>query len=370
MKPTKSTYTFYRLIQLTVWIFSLASLTILLTACSGTIRTSTPTNKAQILTLTSLVPEIGQSDEEVAKSAQVALYETETPSSTISATESAHLAFSEENTSNTPLPSATPEPELVSFAVIGDFGEGNQGEEDVANLVKSWEPDFIITTGDNNYPVGSAETIDDHIGKYYHEFIYPYNGAYGNGADKNRFFPSLGNHDWMTLNAQPYLDYFTLPGNERYYDFVWEPIHFFVVNSDSNEPDGVSRISTQAMWLKSKLEESDSIWKIVYFHHPPYSSGFRGAVDWMRWPFQEWGASAVLSGHDHLYERLLVNGTPFFINGLGGGPIYYFGLTSEYSAIRYSGDCGAMFVEADSQQITFQFINRLGEVIDTYQMTR
>ena len=295
---------------------------------------------------------------------------TETLSPPISATESAPIPSTEEKTSLAPHPSPTPEPESVRFAVIGDFGEGNQGEEDVANLVKSWEPDFIITTGDNNYPVGSAETIDDHIGKYYHEFIYPYNGAYGDGADKNRFFPSLGNHDWMTLNAQPYLDYFTLPGIERYYDFVWGPIHFFVVNSDSNEPDGVSRISTQAMWLQSKLEESDSIWKIVYFHHPPYSSGFRGAVDWMRWPFQEWGASAVLSGHDHLYERLLVNGTPFFINGLGGGPIYYFGLTSEYSVIRYNGDWGAMLIEADKQQVTFQFINRLGEVIDTYQLTR
>ena len=298
------------------------------------------------------------------------LTSTETPSPPISATESAALAFTEEKTSLAPLPSPTPEPESVRFAVIGDFGEGNQGEEDVANLVKSWEPDFIITTGDNNYPVGSAETIDDHIGKYYHEFIYPYNGAYGDGADKNRFFPSLGNHDWMTNDAQPYLDYFSLPGIERYYDFVWGPIHFFVVNSDSNEPDGVSRISTQAMWLQSKLESSDSIWKIVYFHHPPYSSGFRGAVDWMRWPFQEWGASAVLSGHAHLYERLLVNGTPFFINGLGGGPIYYFGLTSEYSVIRYNGDWGAMLIEADKQQVSFQFINRLGEVIDTYQLTR
>ena len=25
----------------------------------------------------------------------------------------------------------------------------------------------------------------------------------------------------------------------------------------------------------------------------------------MRWPFAEWGASAVLSGHDHLYERVM-----------------------------------------------------------------
>jgi len=99
---------------------------------------------------------------------------TEIPSSPILVTESAPLASTAEKKSLAPPPSPTPEPEPVRFAVIGDFGEGNQGEEDVANLVKSWEPDFIITTGDNNYPVGSAETIDDHIGKYYHEFIYPY----------------------------------------------------------------------------------------------------------------------------------------------------------------------------------------------------
>ena len=30
----------------------------------------------------------------------------------------------------------------------------------------------------------------------------------------------------------------TLPGNERYYDFVQGPVHFFVIDSDQNEPDG------------------------------------------------------------------------------------------------------------------------------------
>jgi len=34
--------------------------------------------------------------------------------------------------------------------VIGDFGLAGQDEEDAANLNKSWESDFIITTGDNN----------------------------------------------------------------------------------------------------------------------------------------------------------------------------------------------------------------------------
>jgi hypothetical protein len=265
----------------------------------------------------------------------------------------------------------------VRFAVIGDYGSGSQNEADVANLVKSWNPDLIITTGDNNYDNGEAETIDQNIGQFYHEFIYPYQGSYGQGAEINRFFPSLGNHDWNTVDADgmpyPYLDYFKLPqresGNERYYDFVWGPVHFFALNSDSREPDGVGRSSKQASWLQGRLAESTAPWKIVYAHHPPYTSGLRGPVDWMRWPFAEWGATAYLAGHDHFYERLEIEGFPHFINGLGGMNIYSFSIPIWGSQVRYNGDYGAMLVEATEQEIIFQFINRSGEVIDTYLLS-
>src|SRR5262245_6916227 len=69
--------------------------------------------------------------------------------------------------------------EMVQFAVIGDFGHAGPAEKDVAELVKSWKPEFIITMGDNNYPCGSSKTIDRNIGQYYHEYIYPYKGKYG-----------------------------------------------------------------------------------------------------------------------------------------------------------------------------------------------
>ena len=46
------------------------------------------------------------------------------------------------------------EADSTVFAVIGDFGLAGEAEERVANLVKSWDPDFIITTGDNNYQSG------------------------------------------------------------------------------------------------------------------------------------------------------------------------------------------------------------------------
>ena len=264
-----------------------------------------------------------------------------------------------------PLVTATA-PTIIRFAVIGDFGSNQKPEADVAALVKSWQPDFVITVGDNNYPSGAASTIDLTIGQYFSDFIHPYLGKFGPGAPDNRFYPTLGNHDWVAKNAQPYLDYFTLPGNERYYQFSIGPLDFFALDADSHEPDGVSAGSKQAHWLKDRLAASTEPWKIVFFHQPPYSSGLHGSIDYMQWPFREWGASVVLSGHDHTYERLSVDGMTYFVNGVGGGAIYNFVTIVNGSQMRYNADYGAMLVEANSSQMTFQFINRKGEVIDTY----
>lgn len=265
-------------------------------------------------------------------------------------------------------------PERVRLAVIGDFGDGSQTAADVAALVKSWQPDAVVTTGDNNYPIGLAQTLDAHVGRFYQEFIGSYNGAYGSGSPVNRFFPVLGNHDWGTRVGsppvpQPYLDYFTLPdgpGHERYYDIVLGPVHLFALDSDPHEPDGTSVTSVQAAWLRERLASSTAAWKLVVLHHPPYSSGWHGSNPRLRWPFQKWGATAVLSGHDHTYERILVNGFPYFVNGLGGSSRYWFTVPVKGSQVRYNGDSGAMLIEASTQRITFRFITRRGIEIDRF----
>ena len=259
--------------------------------------------------------------------------------------------------------------ESVRFAVIGDYGLAGQLELDVSNLVKNWYPDFIITLGDNNYEYGEAATIDANIGQYYHEFIFPYTGIYGAGDTVNRFFPALGNHEWLTPGATPYLNYFTLPGNERYYDFARGPLHFYCIDSDSSDPDGHTPSSTQGTWLQSAMTSSTEPWKLVYFHHPPYCSGTRhGSSPYMRWPFRQWGASAILTGHEHIFERLWEDSLVYFVNGLGGKSIYPLGAPVTGSQIRYNGNYGAMLVDANSDSITFQFITRAGAVIDTYTM--
>lgn len=255
-------------------------------------------------------------------------------------------------------PTATPT--SFTFAVIGDYGSAGPAEAGVAALVHSWQPALIITVGDNNYPYGEASTIATNIGDYYGDYI-----------TAGRFFPSLGNHDWANPEgADPYLAYFELPGNERYYDFTAGPVHFFAVDSDWNEPDGNSADSVQGAWLQQGLAAADEPWKIVYFHFPPYSSGYHGSTPIMQWPFAEWGAAIVLSGHDHTYERLAVNGFPYIVNGLGGYPARYsFDNLLPHSLVRFNDDYGAMLVTASPQAITFQFFTQFNQLIDSFTLT-
>lgn len=257
----------------------------------------------------------------------------------------------------------------VKFGVIGDYGYDGPDLLAVSNLMKSWNPDFIITVGDNNYDVGSQYTIDPNIGKYFHEFIFPYTGIYGAGDTVNRFFPSLGNCDWGTPNALPYRNYFTLPGNERYYDFVKGPVHFFVIDSDTNEYDGRDSNSIQAQWLKNSLVNSSSRFNVVYFHHPPYCSGLiHGSDAEMRWPFRKWGASVVLSGHEHLYERLTRDGLTYFVNGLGGNLRSPFGFPISGSQVRYNSNYGAMLVNAYPDSMIFKFYNISNSLRDNFKI--
>ena len=262
--------------------------------------------------------------------------------------------------------------QTVKFAAIGDYGKAGPAELAVSNLVKSWNPDFIITLGDNNYPYGQEATIDSNIGQYYYEFISPYIGSFGTGDSVNRFFPSMGNHDWDTPGGIPYLNYFTLPGNERYYDYVKGNIHFFVIGSDPREPDGRDSNSIQAQWLKNQLSQSSEKWNIIYFHHPPYSSGnFHGSQPIMQWPFKRWGATTVLTGHDHLYERIIIDNFTYIVNGLGGYPqIYPFDTTRIVpgSQLRYNNTYGAMLINSYDDSIIFKFYSIGDTLIDNFKI--
>lgn len=259
------------------------------------------------------------------------------------------------------------------FAAFGDFGN-QSGADAVAALVKSKNPDYVLSLGDQCY--GASPSITNQIGN-----------KYGSYVTAKRFWPALGNHEFSDGcgggAAKAYYSYFVLPNNERYYDVVLGNVHYFVLNSNGpatstnrREPDGVTATSKQAMWLKGKLAASTSPWKIVGFHYPPFSSGDHGNTPKMQWPFEAWGAHAVLSAHDHDYERLMKDANrdgvnmPYFVSGLGGAERRNFGRVKPGSVVRYNHSFGALFITATATTLNFRFLNVKGSQIDTMTMSK
>lgn len=285
------------------------------------------------------------------------------------------------------------------FCILGDFGRDNSIESDVATLVKSWNPEFIVTTGDNYYGPGNTgvvlSDIDAAIGKYYREFLYPYIGSYGAGASEQKMYPTVGNHDRdpsdrLGLEEQ----YFNFIN--PYYEFLKGPIHFLVYDSGfdnsqvNQQADGNDVNSKQAAWLQAKLAMSTARFKIVFVHHPPFSSSLSainipplagdGTISFpdLRLPFKDWGADAVISGHVHNYERLIASdGLTYICNGAGGQtgqdgkePALFNGTPQSISLVRYNSDYGAMKCRADCNTLTMEFWTRGGLLIDTCTLNK
>jgi tartrate-resistant acid phosphatase type 5 len=257
-------------------------------------------------------------------------------------------------------------PAGAHFAVIGDYGTDLWQEGQVAQMVRDWRPDYVVTVGDNNYPNGERSTIDVNVGKYYSEFIGHYQGRYGKGSDVNRFWPAIGNHEYYGPEGlQPYLDYFPdLPGNHRYYEVRLDLVHLFVLNSDDHEPDGVLGGSVQAQWLRERIAASDACFKVVVFHHAPFSSGYFEVPE-LRWPFAEMGADVVLNGHEHYYERVVAGGLNYILNGLGGNDRYGFVHPIEGSVVRFNDDWGALLGFPSESGLRFEFHTIGGKLIDS-----
>jgi hypothetical protein len=217
-----------------------------------------------------------------------------------------------------------------------------------------------VTVGDNC--LGSSPPISTQVGDKY--------GTYVSGG---KFFPSLGNHDYSDgcAGLSRYLSYFKPPGNGRYYVRQVGDIAFFIINSESKEPDGTSGSSKQALWLKQKLASVAARYKIVVFHYPAYSSGDHGSSTYMRWPFEEWGASAVFFGHDHDYERFMLDKNvdgkkiPYVVVGTGGQPSRAFKIIQPGS-VFHSLAHGTIHCKNQPNGLGCGFKDTNGRILDSF----
>jgi hypothetical protein len=193
----------------------------------------------------------------------------------------------------------------VKFAVIGDTGEPGPGQAAVAKQMAAWRGRFPFTfslmVGDNLYGRESARD-------YERKFSGPYKALIDGGV---KFYAALGNHDEA---AQTQFKLFNM-GGQKYYTFKPQNgVRFFAL--DSNYVD-----QKQLQWLDKELAASGSDWKIVYFHHPLYSSGgTHGSADLQRDLLEpvliKHGVNVAFMGHEHFYERIKPQkGVAYFIIG-------------------------------------------------------
>lgn len=271
---------------------------------------------------------------------------------------------------------------LVHFTAMGDFGTGGNAQQEVAASMLARRPDLFIAMGDNAYSSGTEAEIQSNL------FI-----PMADLLSEVPFFAVAGNHEYVTNQSQPYLDNLYLPtspsGGERYYSFDWGHVHF--VGLDSSCAIGLASkerctLAAQKEWLAKDLAESQADWKVVYFHHPPWSSGEHGSQLVMRREFgplfEQYGVDLVLTGHDHNYERshpmkgaaMAPSGTrgiPYLVVGGGGASLRGFpSQAPEWSALRNNKDFGFLDVTVNEGNLTAQLVTPTGKVADSFKLTK
>jgi uncharacterized protein (TIGR03382 family) len=206
-------------------------------------------------------------------------------------------------------------------------------------------------------------------------------------------FASLGNHEYVTNQGQPYIDNLYLPSNnpqnsERYYSFDWGHVHFVAL--DSNCAIGLASadrcgLAAQKTWLEKDLAATTQPWKIVFFHHPPWSSGEHGSQLTMRRNFapifEKYGVDLVLTGHDHNYERSKPmegdavapagEGIPYLVVGGGGASLRPFATSKpDWSVIRDDQAHGFLDVKVVEGTLTANLVETDGKVLDSFTLKK
>jgi len=202
---------------------------------------------------------------------------------------------------------------LLRFVSLADTGTGAEGQYAVAEAMARYRRQkpfsLAILAGDNIYNDGEIEKIGA-------VFEQPYQPLLQQGV---RFQACLGNHDIRTANGNPQIKYPGFNMGGRYYTFRRGPVQFFALDTNFNAP-----WKTQLAWLEQELKRSDVPWKIVFGHHPIYSSGHYGVsrdlLQNVAPLFQKYQVQLYLNGHDHDYERTRpINGTTYLTCGAGAG---------------------------------------------------
>jgi 3',5'-cyclic AMP phosphodiesterase CpdA len=243
--------------------------------------------------------------------------------------------------------------EKIYFCVYGD----TRGTWDnwkncsiVAKAIEKEKPQFVIHTGD---------IVNNGLNKgEWHSFF-----NISNFIHNSTLYPSLGNHENY---GEHFFQYFNLNGNERWYSLDNGPVHFICLDSNYISPFKL----TQNIWLINDLRTNKQPFTIVFFHYPLYSSGSHGSTKYLQWIWQPifeiFDVDLVFNGHDHAYERALVNNVTYIVTGGGGAPLYDIGSNwwTQHSEKAYH----YCYVTANQTTLAIETLHPDGSIIDSFKL--
>ncbi len=290
------------------------------------------------------------------------------------------------------------QPAPIRFAVIGDSGTGGQHQYRIAKQMAAWHErlpyDLVLMLGDNIYGAywGGGNK------KYFEaKFDRPYAELLARGVI---FRAALGNHDAREAGGRDLIaayNRFHIEGPQGYYSFTAGEnakkqeaaplVEFFVLNTTRLEKN--KQDPEQLAWLEQALSRSRARWRIVYGHHPLYSTGKRHGGDarlrkkleplllgeatgGSPWPEQKGQdespaprVQVVLAGHDHIYQRFHPQGgIVYFVCGSSGklrrgnaGPSPLVAAVEDRQRVF-------MLWEATVEELRFRAINEQGQAFD------
>lgn len=222
----------------------------------------------------------------------------------------------------------------VRFAAIGDSGFGEETTLRLAEHIVGQNVDFLIHLGDIVY--WSYQYGNDLWMNWAAKYYLPFDGV----LRRVPHYPTVGNHDreaatlldgWSFYYwAFPPIDPAEAYDNRRqWYSFVINDIQFISLNTQTfySEPGR----QEQEEWLEAKLAAAANYrTTIIFFHIPFWTSGLVHAYDGIR-AGEKWHPKfaavadhigLVMSGHSHLYERIMRDKVRYLTSGGGSAAIY------------------------------------------------
>ena len=216
-------------------------------------------------------------------------------------------------------------------------------------------PGTVLALGDLVYPEGSAE-----------DFRKCYEPTWGRHKERTR--PTPGNHEYRSPDAAPYFAYWGERAGEPgkgYHSFDLGAWHIVALNSNVDARKG----SAQERWLRADLAKTKARCILAYWHFAVFSSGKHGGLPDMLplyTALYEAGASVVLSGHDHNYERFAPQnprgrldperGIRSFVVGTGGAPLRPGQEAAPNSEVFHARSWGVLRLELYEKGYTWAFI--------------